>query len=120
MIVSATGIPAWPHNDFLEMWVVGGIPLLLLYMLFVIWLGWHFVRLVRDEKQSQLVRDFAIVGLAAWIGFIALSIGFGITFSLSALPMALLVGLARGMGETPGATFLDRETPEVTAERPQR
>ena len=118
MIVSATGIPAWPHNDFLEMWVVGGIPLLLLYMLFVIWLGWHFVRLVRDEKQSQLVRDFAIVGLAAWIGFIALSIGFGITFSLSALPMALLVGLARGMGETPGATFLDRETPEVTAERP--
>lgn len=107
MIRSAISIPAWSHNDFLEMFAVGGVVLLACYLLVIIWLAWPFWQVFRDRRQSQLARDFALLCLAALCGFCILSFGFGIVFSLSALPMAFLAGLARGMATTPGATLVD-------------
>jgi hypothetical protein len=106
----------WAHNDFLEFFITGGIGLALLHLLVLGWMILPAVRLVRDPRQSRPVHEtgllIAIVGLV----YLVMAIFNGMAFYLSAsLAMAMVVGLARGMCATPGATFLDAPAEADTA-----
>jgi len=79
-------------------------------------MAWPFVALIRSAAQSPLVRDLGAVGLAALGAFCVISFGSGLVFSLSALPLALLLGLVRGLRTTPAETFADVPDPLVRAE----
>lgn len=103
---AATGMNVWSHNDFLEYLVTGGIGLLALYVAVLAWLLVSMTRLALDSRQSTAVHDVAglittVVVAVAFMSFVNGGMLDG------ALPLALLVGLARGMYRTPGLTFVD-------------
>jgi O-antigen ligase len=104
---AVVGNRVWAHNDFLEMLATGGAFLLLGYLALLMWLYWSFWLLARDPRQGRAARDVGIVGLLAVGAFTVVSMFNGVVTS-PAVAFAVLLGLARGMTTTPGATFLDR------------
>jgi O-antigen ligase len=104
---AVVGNRVWAHNDFLEMLATGGVFLLLGYLALLIWLYRSFRLLARDPRQGRAARDVGIVGLLATGAFAVVSMFNGVVTS-PAVAFAVLLGLARGMTTTPGATFLDR------------
>ena len=105
---AVTGTVFWAHNDFLEFLITGGIGLLVLHILTLGWLLTSGVRLSRDQHQSKAVREVGRLISVAGLAYLVMAFFNGMAFYLSAsLAMAMIVGLARGMQETPGATFLD-------------
>lgn len=105
--LAALGGEFWSHNDYLEFLITGGIGLLVLYILLIAWLLVSMTRLARDTRQSSAVHDVARLMSVVVVAFVVMGVFNGIVFEQSSLAMAVLVGLARGMYRTPGATFLD-------------
>jgi hypothetical protein len=105
---AVSGSELWAHNDFLEFLVTGGVGLLFLHLLTVGWLVAPGPRLLHDPRSSAKVRDVGELVFVIGLAYIVMAIFNGMAFYLSAsLAMAMLVGLARGMAVSPGATFLD-------------
>lgn len=103
----AIGNAIWSHNDFLEFFITGGILLLFAYLAFLAWVFLSFVRLYRDTRQSPDVHACSMVLMGGFAGYVVLSAANGIALTAWAAVMAVLIGLARGMLETPGDTALD-------------
>jgi hypothetical protein len=101
--------PIWSHNDFLEFFVTGGLILLCAYLVFLAWALVGMVRLYRDPRQSPEVHASSIIMLGGFGGFVVLSAANGIALTAGATVMAVLIGLTRGMLQTPGSTALDAE-----------
>ena len=110
---AVVGNRVWAHNDFLEMLATGGIFLLLAYLAFLMWLYLSFRRLARDPRQGRAARDVGIIGILA-VGAFAVVSTFNGVVTTPAAAFAVLLGLARGMTATPGATFLDGPEPPRT------
>lgn len=106
--VSATlGAALWSHNDFIELLSTGGVGLLVVYLLVVAWLFASTLRLAADPRQSAKARAVGRLMVVGVVSFVVMGFFNGIIFFQSSMGMAMVVGLARGMIETPGATFLD-------------
>ena len=101
------GTAIWSHNDFLEFFITGGVILLFAYLAFLAWVFLSFVRLYRDTRQSPDVHACSMVLMGGYVGYVVLSAANGIALTAWAAVMAVLIGLARGMLETPGDTALD-------------
>ena len=110
-----------PHNDFLEVLATGGIVLAPFFIAFLAWLGFPLVRLAFVKEQTDASRNFGIVCLSAFAAFVLIAILDGIVFNVMSLVAAVLVGLARGMATTPGASFIDERvfSPELELDSPQ-
>jgi O-antigen ligase len=110
---AVVGNEVWAHNDFLEMLATGGVLLLLGYLALLMWLYASFRRLARDGRQGRAARDVGVIGMLT-VGAFAVVSAFNGEVTTPAAEFALLLGLARGMTATPGATFLDRPRPART------
>ena len=110
-----------PHNDFLEVLATGGIVLTPFFIAFLAWLGFPLVRLAFVKEQTDASRNFGIVCFSAFAAFLLIAILDGIVFNVMSLVAAVLVGLARGMATTPGASFIDERvfSPELELNSPQ-
>jgi len=120
VLVQRTGLSIWAHNDLLEMLATGGIALALVYVLVVVWMLASTLSLWRDRRQSIAVRDFGIIATAAVTSFAGMSLLNGVAFSVSAIPLAVLLGLVRSMSRLPGQTALDvrRHTGATESSKP--
>jgi len=96
------------HIDFLEVFATGGVVLLALYVAFLLWMLVPFVPLASSHNQTSRTRGFGVVCLFAFCAYLVMSFFDGVVFIVAGLPMAALVGLARGMKSTPEATFIDQ------------
>jgi hypothetical protein len=113
------GAAIWSHNDFLEFFVTGGVVLLGTYVIFLAWVLRSIVRLYRDSRQSRVVHSFSILLVGAFAGYVILSFTNGMAVFAGSVAMAVLIGLTRGMGETPGDTALDRPESGVVTSIPR-
>lgn len=108
---AVSGSELWAHNDFLEFLVTGGVGLLFLHLVTVVWLMAPGPNLMRDPRSSQRAKDVGQLVFVVSLAYLVMAIFNGMAFYLSAsLAMAMVVGLARGMLQSPGETFLDTET----------
>jgi len=107
IIGSTTAYNVWAHNDFLEMLASGGLVLLFLYVWLLVWMA-RSVRAVQvDPRQTSPTRSFAALALWAVAAFVVYSFLTGVALSSSSLAMGVLIGLVRGMSQTPGNTAVD-------------
>jgi len=107
LLSQSYGAAIWAHNDFLEFFTTGGLILLCAYVAFLAWVLVSFVRLHRDTRQSPGVHACSIVMMGGFAGYVVLSVANGIALAAGAAVMAVLIGLTRGMLQTPGDTALD-------------
>ena len=108
VIQAATGAVVWAHNDFLEMLASGGVVMLVLYVLLLVWMVRSTWAVARDGRHTAATRAFALLATAGVIAFIAFSFLSGAAFSASTLPVGVLVGLVRGIAATPGHSVVDQ------------
>ena len=64
------------HNDWLELWLTGGIPAILLAFAFLAWLAASTVRLWRSDEPQGSVLDLALARAAPIVIVIA-TVTFG-------------------------------------------
>jgi O-antigen ligase len=102
------GTPLWAHNDFLELLLSGGLPLLLAYFALVFWMAKRTLRLATDLRQSEQARAFGWMTLAGLAGYVIMSVLNGAAFYQASILLALAIGLAHGMAAMPGLTVFDR------------
>ena len=107
MLSQTYGLAIWSHNDFLEFFITGGLVLLCAYVVFLAWVLVSLVRLYRDTRQSPGVHVCSIIMIGGYAGYVVLSVANGIALAAGAAVMAVLIGLTRGMLQTPGDTALD-------------
>jgi len=118
VLVQRTGWAMWAHNDLLEMLATGGIMLAIVYVAVVTWMLVSTLRLCRDRRQSDAVRAYGLLATAAVASFVGMSLLSGLVFSVSTIPLAVLVGLARSMSRLPEHTALDVPQRDVAVEPP--
>jgi O-antigen ligase len=109
------GASLWAHNDFVELFITGGV---ILAGAYVILLGWIFatiVQLRRDPGQSRKVRSFCSLAFGALAGYVLISSTDGVIMAAGGVVMAAFVGLIGGMRQTPGSTFLDHSDTATAA-----
>jgi len=110
--LASVGDDFWAHNDFLEFLVTGGVGLAVLHLMTLVWLLSPGLSLSRDRRQSREVRDVARLLTVAGLAYMLMAFFNGMAFYLSAsLVAAMFAGLALGLRRTPGASFLDVNTP---------
>ena len=97
----------WAQNDFLQFYVVGGVVLFIAYVGLMVWTLISCSRIAFDGKQSSRARAFGIMCIGAWLAYVIFSFTNGAVFYMSSLYFGLLIGLARGMRQTPGRSWLD-------------
>jgi len=105
------GAALWSHNDFIEFLITGGVGLLLIYLMVIAWLFVSTAKLAMSPQQSPQARAVGRLMVVMVVAFVVMAFFNGIIFFQSSMAMAMVVGLARGMAETPGATYLDEEHP---------
>jgi O-antigen ligase len=88
------------HNDWLELWLEGGAPFLLLAGMFVFFMAWSGVKLVHSAADDGLL----LRARAAWIGLLLVMLHAVVDYALRstanmvvfALLLAVLLG---GLGK---------------------
>ena len=105
--VDVFGRQAGAHNDVMELLLAGGLLLVAAFVVLLVWMATGPVRLLRDPRQSPSAKGYAALALGAVVAFALMSQLNGIVFYQSSVVVGLVVGLCRGMAETPGETFLD-------------
>jgi hypothetical protein len=101
------GEPLWSHNDFLEFLITGGVALLALYLMTIAWMFESGRKLALDQRQSAAVRETGRLVVVVVVAYVVMAFFNGMALAQSTLPIAMFIGLARGMSRTPGRTFLD-------------
>jgi O-antigen ligase len=107
LVDQAIGHFVYAHNDFLEFFATGGLPLVALYVAFIVWAAASARRLHRDPRQTSRARAFGAIALGAVAAFVTISFLNSIVFYAACIEFAVLLGLVRGMAGTPGRTFFD-------------
>jgi O-antigen ligase len=107
LVDQAIGHFVYAHNDFLEFFATGGLPLVALYVAFIVWAAASARRLHRDPRQTSQARAFGAIALGAVAAFVTISFLNSIVFYAACIEFAVLLGLVRGMAGTPGRTFFD-------------
>jgi O-antigen ligase len=81
----------WVHNDYLQVWLEAGLPMLLMLLGLVLWLVWAIWRTLRPSKQEGGREALLRMGYLAGIGAILLHalVNFLFFFAL----VSVLVGL---------------------------
>lgn len=81
----------WVHNDYLQLWLEAGLPMLLLMLWLVAWVGWQMWRALRERGAAADDAALERMGYLAAIAAILLHalVNFLFFFSL----VSLLVGL---------------------------
>jgi len=108
VIRQAIGVSVWAHSDLIELLLAGGILLVGAFATLIAWLFISTWRLAVDDRQSRLVRRWAILAVSCIVGYFLMSLTNGVVFYQASVLMAVLIGLCRGMYLTPGQTVLDR------------
>jgi O-antigen ligase len=107
LVAQAIGHFVYAHNDFLEFFATGGLPLVAVYVAFIVWTAASARRLHRDPLQTNRARAVGAIALGAVAAFVTLSFLNSIVFYAASIEFALLLGLVRGMAGTPGRTCFD-------------
>ena len=107
IMLEAFQLHSGAQNDFLDLVLAGGLLLGVFFLLLLAWMAAAPIRLLRDPGQSYDAKTFAVLALGGMIAFIVMSMLNGIAPYQTAVAAGLLVGLCRGMLQTPGGTFLD-------------
>jgi len=94
---STTG-GGWVHNDYLQLWVEAGLPMLLLLLGIAAWVAWTAWRTLRDGREDALERMGYLAAIAAVM--IHALVNFLLYFTLVTLMLGLY--LAR-TGHQPAA-----------------
>jgi len=95
LVYAALGVERWAHNDFLELLITGGVPLLLTYVVLIGWLATRGTRLFRAAPDVE-TRNFAGMYLAGLGAFVFMAFFNGIALYQASVMMGLLGGLAAG------------------------
>jgi O-antigen ligase len=95
------------HNDYLEYLATGGVLLVAAYAAFIAWIIRSVWLVYRDRRQSSRARAVAALAFGVLAAFFVTSLLAAISFYASLVGFALLIGLIRGMGATPGETCFD-------------
>jgi O-antigen ligase len=103
----ALGLFVYAHNDFLEFFATGGLPLVAVYVAFIVWAAASARQLHRDPLQTNRARAVGAIALGAVAAFVTVSFLNSIVFYAASIEFALLLGLVRGMIGTPGRTCFD-------------
>ena len=77
----------WVHNDYLQLWQSAGLPMLLLLLGIVVWVGWGAWCSLRQRDEEAMLR----MGYLAGIGAILLHANVNFLFFFA--PINLLMGL---------------------------
>ncbi|HEY0416377.1 MAG TPA: hypothetical protein VGC78_08320 [Gaiellaceae bacterium] len=107
VIQQALNESIWSHNDFVDLFGTGGAVLLVAYVALVLWLARSALALMRDPEQSRRARDVGYVGLLVSGAYVVIAMFNDAVFASSAVAVAVLFGLVRGMSQTPGRTWVD-------------
>jgi hypothetical protein len=107
LVQESTGMFVYAHNDPLEFFATGGLLLLAVYGVFLVWALRSARTLHRDTRQSSSARVVGAIALGVVGAFIVVSVLNSMVFYAAAVEFAILLGLVRGMTATPGATFVD-------------
>jgi O-antigen ligase len=107
LVEPAIGLFIYAHNDFLEFFATGGLPLVAVYVAFIVWAAASARRLHRDPLQTSRARAVGAIALGAVAAFVIISFLNSIVFYAAAIEFAILLGLVRGMASTPGRTCFD-------------
>jgi O-antigen ligase len=107
LVDQAIGIFVYAHNDFLEFFATGGLPLVAAYVAFIVWAAASARRLHRDPLQTSRARAVGAIALGVVAAFVTVSFLNSIVFYAASIEFALLLGLVRGMAGTPGRTCFD-------------
>lgn len=91
------GSSVWSHNDFVEMLLTGGLILLAVYCLFLVWIARPFVR-----RAALRGPDAApgVVGVAAWAAFVIMAFFNGMIWYQASVVAALAFGCLRAVVES--------------------
>ena len=95
------------HNDYLEFLATGGLLLVAAYAVLFAWIVRSVWLVYRDRRQSSRARTVAAVAFGVLAAFFVTSLLGAISFYAALVGFALLIGLVRGMGATPGETCFD-------------
>lgn len=95
LVFAALGVERWAHNDFLELLITGGVPLLLSYVILIGWLASRGTRLLKAAPDIE-TRNFAGMYLAGLGAFVFMAFFNGIALYQASVMMGLLGGLAAG------------------------
>jgi O-antigen ligase len=87
----STTAGGWVHNDYLQLWLEGGLPLFLLVAGLALWVGWAAWRTLRADGRDALLR----MGYLAAIGAILLHALVNFLFFFSLISTLLGLYLAR-------------------------
>jgi hypothetical protein len=107
LVEPALGLFVYAHNDFLEFFATGGLPLVAVYVAFIVWAAASARQLHRDPLQTNRARAVGAIALGAVAAFVTVSFLNSIVFYAASIEFALLLGLVRGMIGTPGRTCFD-------------
>ena len=81
------------HNDWLELWLTGGIPAILLALAFLAWLAASTVRLWRSDELQGSVLDLALAR-AAPIVIVLLLLHSAVDYPLRIPALSVLFAIA--------------------------
>lgn len=95
------------HNDYLEFFATGGVLLAAAYAAIFLWAIRSVRRVYRDRRQSSRVRVVTLVAMGVLAAFFVTAMLTSVSFYAALVGFALLIGLIRGMGSTPGQTCFD-------------
>jgi hypothetical protein len=100
----------WSNSDFVELLGSGGIILLVIYLLYVLWLFAGAARLSRNKRRSIAVRDVGSVGVAACAAYASISLMNGVLWNAVSLGFAMFIGFVRGISNMPGEESVPRKS----------
>lgn len=98
--VSSAG--GWVHNDYLQLWMEAGLPMLLLCLALVVWVGWRIWRTLISSSQDAPERLGYLLGVAA----VLVHAMFNFLFFFASI--SLLVGLYLARASSPSAPLRDQ------------
>lgn len=91
------GVSIWSHNDFFEVYFVGGLVLWGAFVALVCWLLVSVIRVAKDRSLPPSVRSVGLLLVAAVLGWVVISFTNGAMFYVSSIALGVVVGLARGI-----------------------
>lgn len=107
LLAQSYGMPIWAHNDPLELMVSGGLLLVTVYVGLVVWSLRVPLALRRDRRQSEAVREVALIGFGAVLSWLTVAVLSGVITSQASVFFGLFLGFLLGLRQTPGHSVVD-------------